>query len=85
MNGDVDNDYGTYCILGLPIDRSGNNAIVDNISSINSSSFILENMTSRPVGIAILNSSSHSGSSIVVHLHHHRPHPSYQNNRDLTH
>ena len=59
MNGDVDNDYGTYCILGLPIDRSGNNAMVDNISSINSSSFILENMTSRPVGIAILNSSSH--------------------------
>ena len=37
MNGDVDNDYGTYCILGLPIDRSGNNAMVDNISSINSS------------------------------------------------
>jgi len=59
MNGDVDNDYGTYCILGLPIDRSGNNAIVDNISNINSPSFILENMTSRPVGIAILNSSSH--------------------------
>jgi len=59
MNGDVGNDYGTYCILGLPIDRSGNNAMVDNISSINSSSFILENMTSRPVGIAILNSSSH--------------------------
>jgi Bacterial Ig domain len=70
MNGDVDNDYGTYCILSLPIDRSGNNAMVDNISSINSSSFILENMTSRPVGIAILNSSSYvaaasSSSSII--------------------
>jgi Bacterial Ig domain len=65
MNDDTDNNnYGIYCILGLPIDRNGNSAIVDNIGSINSSSsFILENMTSRPVGIAILNSSSHAATS----------------------
>jgi hypothetical protein len=68
MNGHVDNNnsnYGTYCILGLPIDRSGNSAVVDNIGSVNSSStsFILENMTSRPVGIAILNSSSYAATS----------------------
>jgi Bacterial Ig domain len=64
MNGDADNNYGVYCILGLPIDRSGKSAIVDNIGSINSSSsFILGNITSRPVGIAILNSSSHAAIS----------------------
>jgi hypothetical protein len=65
MNGDPDNNnYGTYCILGLPMDRNGNSAIAGNIDSINSSpSFILENMTSRPVGIAILNSSLHTATS----------------------
>jgi hypothetical protein len=65
MNDDANNsNYGTYCILGLPIDRNDNSAIVDNFGSINpSSSSILENMTSRPVGIAILNSSSHASSS----------------------
>jgi hypothetical protein len=65
MNGDADNNNsGIYCILGLPIDRNGNSAIVDNIDSINSSSsFILGNMTSRPVGIAILNSSLHAATS----------------------
>ena len=70
MNGDADNNnYGIYCILGLPIDRNGNSAIVDNIGSINSaSSFILENMTSRPVGIAILNPSPHAGNIFIVVL-----------------
>jgi hypothetical protein len=67
MNGHVDNNnnYSTYCILGLPIDRSGNSAIIDNLGSVNSSSssFILENMTSRPVGIAIFNSSSNAATS----------------------
>jgi Bacterial Ig domain len=60
MNDDANNsNYGTYCILGLPIDRNDNSAIVDSFGSINpSSSSILENMTSRPVGIATLNSSS---------------------------
>ncbi len=62
MNGNADNNYGTYCILGIPIDRTGNSAFVDNISS-NNSSFVLENMTSRPVGIALLNSSLHAATS----------------------
>jgi hypothetical protein len=65
MNDDANNsNYGTYCILGLPVDRNGNSVIVDNFGSINpSSSSILENMTSRPVGIATLNSSSHAATS----------------------
>ncbi len=65
INGHVDSDYGTYCILSLPLDSGGNSATVDNIgSAINSSSsFILQNMTSRPVGIAILNSSSQATTS----------------------
>jgi hypothetical protein len=56
INGDID-DYDRYCILSLPIDSNGNSAIVENISGVNSPAQILENMTSRPIGIAILNSS----------------------------
>ena len=60
-NDGADNAYdypqNRYCILSLPIDTIGNYAIFDNISSMNNlSSFILQNMTSRPVGIAIVNS-----------------------------
>jgi hypothetical protein len=65
-NGEVDKDYDKrYCILSLPIDSSNNDTIVDNISNINNnpSSFIVQNMTSRPVGIAILNSSDTAASS----------------------
>src|SRR5918997_3800552 len=62
INGDID-DYDRYCILSLPIDSNGNSAVVENISGVNSSSQILENMTSRPIGIAILNSSHMAASS----------------------
>jgi hypothetical protein len=54
-NGSVDNDQGAFCILGLPIDTSINNTILENINRVNSPSFILQNMTSRPIGIAVLN------------------------------
>jgi Bacterial Ig domain len=61
VNGDIDGS-NNYCILSLPID--GNSATVDSNSiNDNSSSFILQNMTSRPVGIAILNSSHTVASS----------------------
>ena len=58
-NEGVDDLEGRYCILSIPIDSSSDdNTIVDNVSSTNNpSSFVLENMTLRPVGIAILNSS----------------------------
>ena len=61
MNGNADNNYGTYCILGIPIDRTGNSAFVDNIQQ--QLLIVLENMTSRPVGIALLNSSLHAATS----------------------
>jgi hypothetical protein len=61
VNGDVDG-FSNYCILSLPVD--GNSAIADSNSiNDNSSSFIVQNMTSRPVGIAILNSSNTAASS----------------------
>lgn len=57
-NEDVAGLYGRYCILTLPIDSSDGNAIFDKNSGINNtSSFVLENITSRPAGIAIINSS----------------------------
>ena len=62
INGDID-DYGRYCILSLPIDSNGNSAVIENISGVTSPSLILENMTSRPIGIAILNSSHLAASS----------------------
>jgi hypothetical protein len=62
INGDVD-DYGRSCILSLPIDSNGNSAVVENIDGVTSPSLILENMTSRPIGIAVLNSSHLAASS----------------------
>lgn len=60
-NEDVDGLYDRYCILTLPIDsRDDGNVTVDNNSSINNDnppSYVLENITSRPAGIAIINSS----------------------------
>ena len=56
MNGSVDSGYSAYCILGLPVDASGNTFAESN-SGVNSPYFILENMTSRPTGIAVLSSS----------------------------
>ncbi|HJU35067.1 MAG TPA: Ig-like domain-containing protein [Nitrososphaera sp.] len=56
INGTVDTGYSAYCVLGLPVDGSGN-TIAEANSGINSPYFILENMTSRPTGIAVLSSS----------------------------
>ena len=57
VNDEGVDDPGYVLHFKPSIDSSGDdNTIVDNISSTNNpSSFVLENMTSRPVGIAILN------------------------------
>jgi len=57
-NQDVNSTHGKYCILGVPIGSNNDNASVDDSETLNNpSSFVLENLTSRPVGIAMINSS----------------------------
>ncbi|MDQ4067453.1 MAG: Ig-like domain-containing protein, partial [Thermoproteota archaeon] len=57
---DNNNDGDRYCVLSLPVDNSNNSDIANigyNSSNPYSYSLILEGITSRPFGIAVLNSS----------------------------
>src|ERR687892_389221 len=59
-DNNINNDGDRYCVLSFPIDNSNNSDIADvdyNSSNPYSYSLILEDITSRPFGIAVLNSS----------------------------